>query len=443
MNNIRTYLALLGLLSSCSNYLDVKPDASLATIDRASELYALMDNEFVMHQQIITGEDLADNYYVLDQTWNASTSEMVRNKYIYSTTENDEVGWSGIYTEVYYANVVLERVEELRENLTPTEYNEIKGTALFYRSLAFFEALTLFAMPYRVGGNEDALGVPLRTTADVNISFPRATVGASYRKIFEDLAMSVDLLPSTTAVQSRPSKRAARGLQARVAFDIGDYERAFAFSQLVLQEESTLLDFATIDHTAALPFDRYNIEVIHYTYRFSDFLAPQRSIVDSVLYTSYTDADYRKRCYFQFNADADVVFKGSFTQANNSQFTGLSTSEIYLTCIESALRTNREEASREWLNPYLRMRYMPTGIPNTAVSATELLSLVQSERRKELIYRNRRWSDIRRRNLDGENIVLQRRLNGQLYSLEPNSSGYALPIPLEAIRYSGIEQNLR
>ncbi|TDS12339.1 RagB/SusD family nutrient uptake outer membrane protein [Sphingobacterium paludis] len=443
MNNIRTYLAILGLLSSCSNYLDVKPDAGLATIERASELYALLDNEFVMHAQIITGEDLADNYYVLDQTWNASGSEIARNKYIYSSTENDEVGWSLIYEEVYYTNVVLERVEELRERLTPAIYNEIKGTALFYRSLAFFEALTIFSMPYRVGENEDALGIPLRTTADVNISFPRAAVGACYRKIFEDLAMSVDLLPSTTAVQTRPSKRAARALQARVAFDIADYERAFAFAQLVLQEESTLLNFATINHTAALPFDMYNIEVIHYTNRFSEFLAPQRSIVDSVLYASYTDTDYRKRCYFQFNADANAIFKGSFLQARNTQFTGLSTSEMYLTCIESALRTNREEAARQWLEPYFRMRYMPTGIPNMAISTTELLALVQSERRKELIYRNRRWSDIRRRNLDGENIVLQRRLNGQLYRLEPNSLGYALPIPLEAIRYGGIEQNMR
>ncbi|MFD2969969.1 RagB/SusD family nutrient uptake outer membrane protein [Sphingobacterium bambusae] len=438
------YLLLASLAcAACSNYLDMKPNASLSTIETLADLRALLDNEFVMSTQTLAGEDMADNYFVLDQTWNASSNEGDRNRYTWQVTENNGVDWIGMYEEIYYANVVLEGLEGLRPSPDMDSYNEIRGTALYYRGLAFSELLLLYAMPYRHGADGSGLGVPLRTSADLNQFFSRASISESYDRVFADLEEAAALLPLTTATLLRPSRLAAWGLMARVAFDIGDYERAFRLSEQLLQQKSDLLDYGQINPALAIPFQPLNSEVVHLTYRYSAFLVQSRGIVDPEIYASYAEGDYRKSLFFAVNANGHPVFKGSYTEINLMQFTGISTAEMLLTNMEAALRTGRLAEARMRLPAFLQARYAPNARPNSNGEAAELLALLQSERRKELIFRNRRWADIRRLNLEGANISLTRELNGQRYLLEPNSLRYALLIPLEAIRYSRITQNPR
>ncbi|MFD2593828.1 RagB/SusD family nutrient uptake outer membrane protein [Sphingobacterium griseoflavum] len=438
------YLLLASLAcAACSNYLDMKPDAGLSTIETPADLRALLDNEFVMSVQTIAGEEMADNYFTLDQTWNASTIENVRNRYIWQITENDGVDWIGMYEEIYYANVVLERLESLRPAPDVESYNEIRGAALYYRGLAFSELLLLYAMPYRHGADGSGLGVPLRISADLNQFFPRASISESYDRVFADLEEAAALLPITTAALTRPSRLAAWGMMARVAFDIGDYERAFRLSEQLLQHKSDLMDYGQVNPAVAVPFQALNSEVVHLTYRGGGFLAQSRGIVDPELYASYSEGDYRKSLFFALHANGHRVFRGSYTETNLMQFTGISTAEMLLTHMEAALRTGRLAEARMRLPDFLQARYAPNAQPSSNGEAAELLALVQAERRKELIFRNRRWADIRRLNLEGANISLTRELNGQRYLLEPNSLRYALLIPLEAIRYSGIAQNPR
>jgi hypothetical protein len=60
-----------------------------------------------------------------------------------------------------------------------------------------------------------------------------------------------------------------------------------------------------------------------------------------------------------------------------------------------------------------------------------------------LLFRNLRWSDLRRFNLEGANITLKRIINGTSYTLPPNDLRWVLLIPdLETSR-SGIPQNPR
>lgn len=429
----------------CSDYLAVKPDMSLATIAKPDELRALLDNETMFNSQTVTGEDMSDNYYLLDQTWNASSNDNLRNKYIWKVTENDEVGWNSMYEQVYYANVILEEVEKLKneDSIDVNEYNEIKGAALFYRSLSFFELISVFALPYQVGSNETNLGVPLRTTSDINVKVPRATIQECYKKIIDDLEFAAELLPTNVTSAIRPSKLAAWGLMARVALDVSDYERAFRFSEKVIDKNRLLLDFSQIDSNSAMPFTMFNREVIHFTYRSSSFLAQSRAIVDSVLYQTYDNDDLRRACFFSKNSQGNIIFKGSYTENLSTQFTGLTTAEMYLTFVEAGIRINKHDMTKDAFSEFLKSRYKTVALPNIQVTNAELLKLVLKERRKELIFRNRRWGDIKRFNLEGANIVLKRHLNNQEYTLMPKSLEYALLIPLEVLRYAGIVQNRR
>jgi hypothetical protein len=97
------------------------------------------------------------------------------------------------------------------------------------------------------------------------------------------------------------------------------------------------------------------------------------------------------------------------------------------------------------LNTLLTARYHAGAFsPLSAASAAEALVLVLKERRKELLFRGLRWSDLRRFNLEkGKEVTLERQLNGTVHTLPPNDPRYVLPIPDIVIQLGGIPQNQR
>ncbi len=96
------------------------------------------------------------------------------------------------------------------------------------------------------------------------------------------------------------------------------------------------------------------------------------------------------------------------------------------------------------LNTLLIKRWAAgTFIPVTADNVEEALSIILAERRKELVFRGRRWLDIKRLNKEGKNIVLMRNIHGKTYTILPNDLRYALAIPETVIQLSGMQQNPR
>jgi len=82
--------------------------------------------------------------------------------------------------------------------------------------------------------------------------------------------------------------------------------------------------------------------------------------------------------------------------------------------------------------------------PFTAADATDALNKILVERRKELLFRGLRWSDIRRLNVEGANITLTRNIRGTLYTLPPNDIRSVMLISLGEILHSpDVQQNPR
>lgn len=97
-----------------------------------------------------------------------------------------------------------------------------------------------------------------------------------------------------------------------------------------------------------------------------------------------------------------------------------------------------------YLNNLLAKRWKTgTFVPITASSQTDALNIISRERRKELLIRGVRWSDLKRYNRDGANITLTRTVNGQTYTLPPNDLRYAIAIPEDIITLTGMPQNPR
>lgn len=441
---------VIALLVSCKkNWLDEKPNTALFVPGTLEDCQILLDNNSRLNvREPGIGEIGADNYYKLFSNWQTA-QEPERNMYtwepdIYGAQPSPE--WRYEYEKIYYANAVLETLEKIE--LTPsnmTQWNTIRGSALFLRASGHYNLVSLFAKQYDPITSNTDLGIPIKTSADVNQPSVRGTVKEVYDLILSDLNEAKQILPLTVVAKTRPSKVAAEGLLADVYLTMGNYDLALENSDNALNKYNSLLNYNTLNAGSNTPFTRFNDEVIYHAVQISyGIIVLGTGYVDTLLYQSYESDDLRKVLFYR-NRTVGYSFKGSYNQSGGSYFSGVATDELFLIRAECYARKNNIAAAMNDLNTLLKTRWIAgTYVDMTAANSTDALNKILTERRKELAFRGRRWNDLRRLNKDPNYAVtLTRILNGQTYSLPPNDPRYVYPIPQEEIIRSGIEQNPR
>lgn len=452
MKRLSIYLGVITLLAlfSCKkDWLDEKPNKALVIPSTLQDCQILLDNnQRLNNREPAIGEIGADNYFKLYADWQAS-QEIERNMYIWLPDifgSQPSFDWRNDYEKIYYANAVLEtlaKIEVVPSN--STEWNTLKVTALFFRAMGHYNMVSLFAKPYDPVTSSSDLGIPIKTSADINQTTTRGTVQGVYDLILADLNEAKQLLPSSVSFKTRPSKVAAEGLLADIYLTMGNYDKALENADAALNKYNTLLDFNTLNPASNTPFSRFNNEVIfHCVQTAFGIVALGTAYIDTTLYQSYNSNDLRKVLFFR-NRTVGYSFKGSYNQSGSTFFSGVSTDELYLIRAECYARKNNIPLAMIDLNNLLRTRWkIGTYVDMTATTQAEALAKVLTERRKELLFRGRRWNDLRRLNKDPNYaITLKRILNSQTYTLPPNDVRYVYPIPLEEITRSGIEQNPR
>lgn len=439
---------------SCKKeYLDKKPDKALLVPTTLSDFQALLDNYNQLNKTPFLTEVSSDDYYTTPDGL-TSYSPTFKNCYLWMKdpyAETSVQDWTDLYAQVLRVNVVLDGLKNISvTNANQAEFDRVKGSALFFRAYLFYNLAQEFSRPYSVGMSETGLGIPLRLTSDVNQKSVRSGLKSTYDQIFKDLLEAETLLPQVTTLATRPSKTAAHALLARIYLSIGEYTKAGNYADSALRVNNKLVDYSTLNPTAARPFPRalpvVNDEVIFYSalIQASFLQSSTLTIIDSNLYRSYVESDLRKTIFFIDRGNKTINFKGSY-DGSSILFTGLATDELYLIRAESYARQGKVVEAMTDLNTLLVTRWKRnTFVPYNASSGELALSLILQERRKELIFRGIRWTDLRRFNQSsGSGFTLQRKLSEQTYTLPPGDPRYALPIPQDEINFSGIEQNER
>ena len=432
-------------LSSCKDFLEVKPDQSLVVPSKLNDLQALLDSQFINTNPGIA-EGASDNVFLLPSDYNALNSDRERNVYRWqNTAEDGDAGiWQRCYNTVLSANIVL---ETLATNDYPTNkdlVNELRGQALFHRSNQFFNLLLLFSKAYDPNTAKTDLGIPLRLKSDVQQVNRRNTVEECYERILSDLKEATTLLSPKALVASRPDQVNAFALLSKVALFKGDYLAAqkSATSSLAIYQE--LINYNTLDASSTAPFTQLNSETIFYATGVAQLLVPSRSRVDADLFSQYANNDLRKTLFFATLANGTQQFKGSYNGQNNAiLFTGLTTAEVLLNRAETWAKLGNKDKALSDLTTLLAKRWKTGTLPTLkAADAATALKLVLQERRKELIYRGVRWYDLKRLNKDPDlAITLRRVADGQSYELAPNAAAYVFPITQEVILRGGLVQN--
>ncbi len=435
---------LMGICASCEKFLDVKPDQKLAVPATINDLRLILDTYVNMNNGYpVIVETMADNYYVSSTELNGLSNQLMRNVYQWQRDETANTEWTGMYMRVYYTNVVLEELKKLKiEN----DYAAVKGSAMTLQAYFYFVLAQIFAVPYQEA-QDLPFGLPIRVDPDFNKPVKRASVHQTYQKIISLAKQAVPLLPHQETLKTRPTKAMAYGLLAKTYLLMKNYPQALLYADSALLEKNTLMNFNSLNKNASAPIARFNDEVIfHARTGTTPILQQTIAKIDTNLYRSYADNDLRKVIYFKLNSNGTAAFKGDYDGSGTSTgyvFWGLVTDEQYLIKAECLARQGAYLQAMETLNSLMSTRWKTgTFIPYVANNAQEAIRIVLQERRKELLFRGTRWSDLRRLTDDPNfSIVPTRVINGDTIKLGANSNRYTLPIPINILNMSNIPQN--
>ena len=453
-------MLLLTLISGCrKDFLDAKPNSTIVNPTTLTDYQKLLDNSTALNRTGALPQMSSDEYFIVSQSdFDALDQLTYKGAYLWSKDlfggETNIPDWNAAYKAVFYANSVLDGLEKITRNSNnQTDYDNIQGEAVFFRAYAFYDLVKSFSPVYNHATATSDLGIPLRLSSGIDVTLPRSTVQVTFEKILADLKLATTLLRDdfSSSIPNRPSKSAAYAMLARVYLYMGNYAEAGNAANECLTRYNTLIDYNKVSTLTETPFSYKTDETIFfstqdiaydsttgYTNYYTNFG------IDTNLIKLYSQDDLRATIFFEKNNLNNYNLKRGYVGGGYYAFTGLATDEIMLIKAECAARNNDAHTAMTILNQLLINRYK-TGsfVPTAVTTASDALNQVLLERRKELVWRALRWSDLKRLNRDGANITLKRNLSGTIYALPAYSPLYVFPIPNDEILLSGIQQNIR
>ena len=437
-------LSILTIIYSCSDFLDERSDSKLAIPSKLEDNQALLDRSVnVLGNTSFSIELSADDLQISDASFNAVSEETEKRLY---TWQPDNVmkaagnDWARCYSRINVCNTVIHNLSVY--NIENSD--NVKGQALAIRAMNFLEAAQVWCLAYDKNTADKDLGIPLRLSPDINEVSVRSSLKQTYEQILSDLNEAVPLLPDLPLAMTRPSKASTYALLARTYLYMGDYENALIYGNKSLSLYNKLLDYNALNASESYPLKDMNIEVLlRANINSAEMLSSSKRRVSQELYNLYDTNDLRKSLFFKKESNGEISFRGGYSGSSELR-SSLTTDEVYLIVSEANAYSGNLDKALSILNELLIKRWKKgTYISKVAGSKDEALHLIRQERRKELIFRGTRWSDLKRYNREGGAIVLKRTVNGQIVELPPNDLKYAIAIPEDIITLTGMQQNIR
>ena len=361
--------------------------------------------------------NVKDNLFISDYQWNDHRKvDGKKPAFIYKF----------FYQLIANANKILEQIDQVpgADNMR----NLIKGEALAYRALSHFWLVQLFAKRYDSQTDNTQAGVPLLLKSDIRKQ-ARSSVAGVYKQITEDLNHSITLL-SEKNIPERIYKThfntaIVKGLRARVAMTMQDWENAKKYSQEAIQESGcTLMDreayrkgFNDVTNSEWLWGFLQLPDQSLQDYSFAAFMCfDNNSIsiqstpkcISERLYNSIPASDVRKELWMDPAQIPWVAPSANHTMApymnrkfltkgkkNLSDVCFMRLGELYLTLAEAQARLNEKDAAKT-LYDLVKTRdpeYMQSNNTGTA-----LIEEILFQRRCELWGEGFRFTDLKRLN---------------------------------------------
>lgn len=287
-------------------------------------------------------------------------------------------------------------------NLPQALDDEVTGSALFVRAFVHFEMVRLFAQPYGYTSDNSHLGIPYRDAWSVDPQ-PRLTVDEVYTKIIDDLNTAIALLPEQSTISAAHANRwAAKALLAQVYFQMNNYTNAHSLAQEIVD----MGPYALVDSIGDRFDEMMTTEDIlvqpdgggfnsganwqgHYR---NDNGTPTIRMSESV-YAEATANTLDLRGQQWFTESGNNIFLNKANGSNDLFHPVLHLTEVLLIKAESAAILGLTAEAENDVNQIIVRAGMT---PVSGLSSGDLISLIRSQRRLEMVGEGNRLHDLKR-----------------------------------------------
>ena len=215
------FLFLTSAFTACNLLDETSPNdlsADVAIKDAAGAESALLGVYSAMQQKgyyggqyLLIGEALSNN--AATGGYQVISLDELGNKAVTPANILVEDLWLSAYRVIANCNGLLTALPNVSD-LSPARKKDIEGQARAIRALAHFDLLRYFGEHWN---SNSAFGVPIITTVQTISDRPtRATVGAVYKMVTDELTASVALLDKTNITPQYVNLNTVNALLARV-----------------------------------------------------------------------------------------------------------------------------------------------------------------------------------------------------------------------------------
>ena len=358
--------------------------------------------------------------------------------------------YAKFYQCIMGCNAVLDQIDDAIGE--QKDRDRVKAEALAVRALQYFQLVNLYGEPYNY--NKNALGVPLKLTADLQQEgMARATVAQVYEDVIVPDLQEACRLMDPLPVRSKNfhiNQPAIHILLSRVYLYMERYADCVAEVDKAEKQGARLMDLNTeleaalsAENYSAISYDNPEVEWMYGGSCFTQnsSYCPATNPVFLALFDENNDLRFE-----QFKLK-DSDGRGTVFPAKPTGVTSLGmclrSGEAFLNRMEANALAGNDEAALKELNDFRRTR-----IKNyqdvSGLAGQELINEIRVERRKELCYEGHRWFDLRRQGMPEITHRYQNESGSpvEVYTLKHNDPLYTLPLPTSLwTSNSGLVQN--
>ncbi len=395
-------MMLVFMVSSCSDLLEPEPIDLLTDATVLNEpkdvpnvevgLYSAFRN--IIPSAVIAGDCTAD-MLLFNGTF--SQYRELGTKQITSANASALSLWGSIYNTVYIANFILERLPTV-QGVPAVQRDRVLATAHFLRGYAYFVGLYSFG------------GVPLvtETSIEANRNIARASESEVLTFILDDYTAALGGLPDQPSNAGFAGKYTLSAAFAKYYLYIGNWTKAEQYATEVIssnkyQLETAYANLVTEDFTDEAIFEMgYTIADDPGTSAtgLNNIFVGRREMIPSnevVVALASTESGERFSS-ISFNSDllkgndnGWLVAKYGTADQDNNNVVVFRLGEMYLIRAEARAQQSNVTGAKADID-ILRSRAKAPLLGT--VNQSQMLQIIEAERRFELAFEGHRWYDL-------------------------------------------------
>lgn len=443
---------------SCNKYLDITPTGQIV-IQTTEDFYNLvsMPNR---------GYPVTNTQYLSDDQWMkenaviglAKTIDIINFTFDTSVSRVEYMGISSLYNQAYSYisrwNMIVTLIDDSKgdENIKKIA----KAEAKVLRAYDHFIVVNTFAKMYNAATAATDGGIAIMDKYDLEATPKKSTVAEVYAWIEQNLDEAIPYLQEQPKDVYHPSLAFAWAFKAKVHLFKREYDKAKAAAQKALSYNSSLFDmvaYTTQGGPAVLPMPAgSNPETLSYMYMNgqTELSTGQFFKISPELVTLFGAHDARYNLFFD-STNKNNLDIGSHTAYWKIKYTqyfyptvGIQVPEVYLMLAECFARTGDLASAMDILNTLRSKRITDATEAHLETPGTdvEVIKLLISERRKELLFGYNRFFDLKRFNQEpayAKTIVrkfplVTTSVPQQTYTLPPDSRMYVIPFAQDVLK---------